>query len=66
MGINVLNRGNTDADKKIGYFQTLEVQLGSSIGGRYTAMNPIEGKMQQAWNDYLSAQGKSNGLRGTY
>ena len=32
----------TDAEKKIGYFETLEVQLGSSIGGRYTAMNPIQ------------------------
>ena len=46
MGINFLDEANTDGDLKIGYFESLEVQLGSSIAGRYTAMNPIQGKMQ--------------------
>ena len=65
MGINILKEANDDAQTKIGYFQNLEVQLGSSIAGRYTAMNPIQGKMQAPWNDYLSALGKPNGMRGS-
>eukprot|EP01043_Picozoa_sp_COSAG02_P029126 COSAG02_NODE_1799_length_10896_cov_8.648421_6_plen_86_part_00 len=34
MGINILD--STNASKKVGYFEQLEVQLGSSIAGRYT------------------------------
>jgi hypothetical protein len=37
----------------VGYFEQLEVQLGSSIAGRYTQMNPRKSLMQRPWNDYL-------------
>ena len=35
------------------------------IAGRYTAMNPIQGKMQAPWNDYLSSIGRPTGMRGS-
>ena len=63
MGINILD--HTNATKKVGYFEQLEVQLGASIAGRYTQMNPRKGLMQRPWNDYLSTIGKPNALRGS-
>ena len=65
MGINILKGDNTEDATKIGYFQNLEIQLGGSIAGRYTAMNPIQGKMQAPWNDYLSSIGRPTGMRGS-
>ena len=63
MGINI--HDHTNASKKVGYFEQLEVQLGASIAGRYTQMNPRKGLMQRPWNDYLSTIGKPNALRGS-
>eukprot|EP01043_Picozoa_sp_COSAG02_P085027 COSAG02_NODE_22747_length_741_cov_1.211838_2_plen_95_part_01 len=65
MGVNIMDAANTIADTKIGYFQNLEVQLGSSIAGRYTAMNPIQGKMIEPYQDYLSSIGKPTAMRGS-
>ena len=64
MGINVRDRANTADTTKIATLETLEVQLGSSVAGRYTGMDPFKGKMQRPWNDYLSTIGKPTAMRG--
>ena len=63
-GINIKTAANNDANQ-IGYFESLEVQIGSHVAGKYTALNPIQGKMSKPWDDAMSVQGKPNAMRGS-